>query len=150
MGDPGRFPVHHAELEPQRPSSCGDRLSCVRNTQLGAPEDVDHVERAGRSHGFSERAMGRDAEDVSLVRIDRHALEALLDQVAEDGVRRSPAIRGRPDDRDPPGRPEQTRDPGVIEYRDRTSTLLEIHERGGAVALLARQRAAQPGPGSVP
>ncbi len=142
MCDPRGFPVDHTKLQPQRSCPGGDRLAGVCDAQLGAPEDVDHVERPGRGDGFGECPVGRYAEDVALVRIDRHALEALPDEIAEDGVRRSPPVSGRTDDRDPAGRSQQLRDAGLIEHRDRPATLLKIHECSGPVALLARQLAA--------
>ena len=54
------------------------------HAQLGAPEDVDHVERSGRRGRLVERPEGRHAQQVADVRVDRHALEALVEQVAED------------------------------------------------------------------
>ena len=143
MRDPGRLPVDDPELEPQAPGADGDRLAGVRDAQLGAPEDVDDVERAGRGHGLGERREGGHPEHLPLVRVDRDAFEALLDQVAEDAERRPPGIGRRTDDRDPAGRPQDLRDPGVVEERDRPAALLEVEEGAlAAIALLARQVAA--------
>ena len=87
--DPGRgrdrrrLPVHDPELEPQAARTGGDRLVRVGDAQFGASEDVDHVERAGRVDGLRQRPIRGDPEDVPLVRVHGHALEALVDEVAE-------------------------------------------------------------------
>ena len=77
-----------------------------------------------------------------LVRVDRHAVEALLDEVAEDAERRPRPVRRRPDDGDPAGRPQRPLDARVVEDRDRPAAFLEVEVGGGPVALLACQVAA--------
>jgi hypothetical protein len=77
-----------------------------------------------------------------LIRVDRDALEAGLDQVAEDAERWPARVRRRADDRDPPRRPKGTLDPRVIQDRDRPASLLEIEEGRGTLAFLPGQLAA--------
>ena len=80
----GRLPVDDPELEPQHARAGGNGLLGVRHAQLRAAEDIDHVEAARRGDRLGQCSVGRHAEDIPLVRVDRDALEALLDQVAED------------------------------------------------------------------
>ncbi len=53
-------------------------------------EHVDDVERPGLGDGLGSVAERRNPQDAALVRVDRHALEALVDEVAEDAERRPP------------------------------------------------------------
>ena len=89
-----------------------------------------------------QRPEGRHAEDVPLVRVDRDALEPLLDEVAEDAERRPRAVRRRPDHGDPAGRPQGSLDARVVQDRDRPAPFLEVQECSGPIALLACQVAA--------
>ena len=142
MGDPGRLPADDPELEPQAASPGGDGLTRVGHAQLGAAEDVDELERAGRGHRIGQRREGRHAEHLALVGVDRHAVVAVVDQRPEDAVRRPVRIGRGADDRDPPGGPQDAFDAGVVEDRDRAAALLEVEEGRRSIALLARQVAA--------
>ncbi len=142
MGDPGRLPVHDAELEPQTPCSGRNRLAGMRDAQLRAPEHVDHVERTARLDRLGDRPERRHAEDRRHVRVDRNAIEPLVEQESEDPERRSVRIVRGADDRDPARRRKHPRDPGVVEHGHRPAALLEVQEGGRAVALLACQVAA--------
>jgi len=101
----------------------------VGNDEIGAPEHVDHVERPGRRGGLFEGREGGDRVDRFLLRIDRDAVVPVVEQRAEDAVRRAPWTRRGADDRDPPGGVEDVGDPFVVGGRDRAATLLEIEER---------------------
>src|SRR4051794_1059698 len=87
MGDLRRFPVDDAELQPEAARADVDSLAGVRDTHLGAAEDVDDVERSGRVERFAGRPERADPEDVALAWIDRHAVVSLVDEVAEDAER---------------------------------------------------------------
>ena len=84
VGDPSRFPVDHAELEPQAARPDLDRLARMGLAQLRAAEDIDELERAGRLDGLTEGGEGRYAEHRPLGRVDRDAVVALPDEVAEE------------------------------------------------------------------
>ena len=110
----------------RHPRPGGDRLLGVRHAQLGPPEHVDHVERPGRGDRLGQRAERRHALDLALVRVDRHALEALAapgsgrhrttagpgpttrrrrrSAASRAGPARSPHRRGRGPVRAPPAR----------------------------------------------
>ncbi len=107
----------------------GNSLLRVRHAQLRSPKDVDHVEPPGLGHGCRQGRIGRDAEDVGLVGVDRHALEALLDEIAEDAVRRTCAVRRCPDHGDPAGHSHRSLDARVVQDRDRPASLFEVEER---------------------
>ena len=67
------LPVDHAELEPQRLRADRDGLAGGLLGQLGAAEDVDDVDRAGRGC-LGQRRHGRDAQDLRLVGVHGHAV----------------------------------------------------------------------------
>lgn len=142
VGDPRGLPVDHTELQPHHPGACRDSLARVRYAQLGASEDIDHLERTGRGDRLRDRPERRNTQEIADVRVDRHALEALVDQIAEDRVRRPAPVPGRADDSDAPSRPEDAFDPTVVEDRDGSAPLLEVEEGCGPVAFLPRQVAA--------
>ena len=76
----GRRHVDHAELHPHRLRAERDRLVDVRARVVGAPEDVDHVDRAGRGEIVDGDVAGR-------VRVDPdHVLAEALEQ-RRDAVR---------------------------------------------------------------
>src|SRR4029450_7078999 len=81
--DPRSLPVDDAELQPETPRTDLDRLAGARHAQLRAAEDVDDVEGPRRLERVAEAAEGRDAEDLMLARVDRDALVALVEEVAE-------------------------------------------------------------------
>ena len=139
MRDPRGLPVHDPELEPQAARPCGDRLASVRDAQLGTPEHVDELEWSGGRHRRLDRREGGDTEDLVDVRVDRHAIEVLVEQVAEDAERGPVRVVGRTDDRDPSGGSQSRGDGGGVQRRDRTVSFLEIEERGRPIALLAGQ-----------
>ncbi len=122
------------------PTSTASR-ACGRQSSL-PPEDVDHVDRAGGGDRFGDGREGGHALDLALVRVDRDAVEALGQEMAEDRERGPAGVRGCPDDRDPPGRPECPFDARVVEDRDGPAALDEIEVGGRTIALLARQVAA--------
>ena len=86
--------------------------------------------------GGGQGRVGRDAEDVGLVRVDRDALEALLDEVAEDAVRRTGAVRRCPDHGDPTGRAQDPLDARVVQDRDRPAPFLEVQEGRCTIAVV--------------
>jgi len=141
MCDPGGLPVHDAELEPEGASAGLDRFVGVRDAQLGATEDVDHLEGAGSGDRLAEAGKGREPEHLPLVGVDGDAIEPMLDEEAEDAERRTGRVGGCPDDRDPAGGPQCPLDAGVIEDRDRPASLLEIEEGGRALSIAAARRA---------
>ena len=108
----------------------------------GPPEDVDHVDRAGRRDRRGEVRVGRQPEHLALVRVHRHAVETEADQRPEHAVGRPRRVGRRADDGDPPGRAQHPLDARVVEDVDRSATLLEVEERGGPVAFLPGQVAA--------
>ena len=65
-----------------------------------------------------------------------------LEQVAEDAERRSPRVRRGADHGDAVRGAQDGLDPEVVEDRDRRATLLQVEDRGGAIALVAGQVAA--------
>ena len=71
-------------------------------------------------------------EDVPVVRVDRHALVALVEQVAHDPVRRPARVGRRADDRDPAGRRRTSRAIPRRRARDRAAALLEVEDRPSA------------------
>ena len=62
--DPRGLPVDDPELQPQAARPDRDGLLGVGHAQLGASEDVDHVDRAGRVDGLGERPEGRHARRI--------------------------------------------------------------------------------------
>ena len=130
------------ELEPQPARADRDGFAGMRDAQLRPAEDVDEVDRTGRGDGVGDGREGRSAEDLALVRIDRHAVVALGQQVAEDPVRGAARVRRRPDDGDPSRRPERSLDARVVEHRDGTAALGQVEIGGRPVALLPCQVAA--------
>jgi hypothetical protein len=135
VSDPRGLPVDHPELEPQAPCAHVDRLPSMRLAQLGATEDIDDVERPGALGGLAERAEGRHAEDVSLIGVDGNALEALVDEVAEDAERGTRGVRRCAHDRDPARRAKEVGDAVVVQERDGAAAFVEVEERGGPGAL---------------
>ena len=127
--DRRRLPVDDPELEPEAARADGHRLVRVGYDEVGAPEDVDHVERPGRRGGFFEGRERGDPVDRLLLRIDRDAVVPVVEQRAEDAVRRAPRARRGADDGDPPGGVEDVGDAFVVGRRDRAATLVEIEER---------------------
>ena len=101
----------------------------MRNAQLGPAEHVDDVERPGRLEGLTERPERRHPQDRSLAGVDRHALVALVEEVAEDAERGTGLIGGGAHDGDPPGGTEEVRDLLAVKDRDRASTLIEVEVR---------------------
>ena len=142
MGDPRCFPVDHAKLQPQGPRTDRDSLHGVRRAELGPPEDIDYVERARFPGRVGKRWVRGDSHDRTFIRIHRNAVEALLDQVAKYGVRLPAVIRRRSHDRDPVRGTQDVLDLGVVEDRDRTTTLGKIQERSCSIALVPTQVAA--------
>jgi hypothetical protein len=100
----------------------------VRHGELGTAEHVDDVERARGLRRLGDSPERRDSEDAPLVRVDGHAIEALLNEVPEDAERRPALRRRRPDDRDSPRRAEDRRDLDVIGDRDRPAVLFQVEE----------------------
>jgi hypothetical protein len=135
--DPSGLPVHDAELEPEDAGAGLDRLVRVRDAQPGAPEDVDHLERARRGDRLSEAGKGGDPEHLNLVGVDRDAIEPLPVEEAEDAEGWTGRVGRRPDHGDPTGRPKGTLDPGVVEDGDRPAPLFEIEELGRLLTLPA-------------
>ena len=93
VGDPRGLPIDDPELEPQTARPDLDGFAGVRHAQLGAAEDIDDVERAGRIDGLGQRPECRHAKDRPLRWIDRNALVALMDEIAEDAERRASLVR---------------------------------------------------------
>jgi hypothetical protein len=135
MRDPGGLPIDDTQLEPEAARRDGDRLARVWHAQLGAPEDIDDVERPGPLDRGGEGRIRWDASNRQLVRVDRDAIESLSDEVAEDAVRRPTLVRRGADDSDPSRSPQQFGDLDVIEDRYRSASLLEIEVRGGAFSI---------------
>jgi hypothetical protein len=144
--DPGRFPADDAELEPEARRARFDRLAGVDGAQLGTAEDVDDVERTGGGDGIGERREGGHLGDLALVRVDRNDVVPGADERLEDAVRRPPRVRGGADHRDPPGRAEHLRDPGVVQDRHRVASLVEVHQvtHPGAIGALGLMRVCAP------
>ena len=124
--DPGGLPIHDAELHPETSGADLDGLASVRDDELGTPEDVDDIERTSRGGSLWERPECRDPEHVPLPGVDRDAVVALVDEVAEDAVRRPAGVRGGADDRDPPGRPKDLAGGLAVQDGDRAPALLEV------------------------
>lgn len=160
MGNPGRLPVDDAELQPEAAGAGDDRIARMWDAQFGAPEHVDQVERTGRRDRRGDRPEGRNPKDGPFVRVDRDAVVALSDEVAEDPEGRPGLVRRRAHDCDATARPKQLGDPIVVEQRDRATGLGEVEERdrpgaiggpggaGGAVVCPIGRRAR--GPALVP
>ncbi len=98
----------------------------MRHDELRSAEDVDDVERPGLGNGLGKGPERRNREDAPLVRVDRYALESLVDEIAEDTERRTPFVRRRPDDGNPSSAPENRLDLGVASDLDRSAVLGEI------------------------
>ncbi len=139
MRDPGGVPADDAELQPQAGRSGGDGLAGVRWAELGPAKDVNQLERAGRVDRFGEGRERGDPGHLELVGVDGDAVEPPINEIAEDIERRPGRIGRSADDRDPPRRPQDLLDPGIVEDRDPTASLLQVEERGRALALLRRQ-----------
>ena len=137
--DAGRIPVHHAKLQPQAARPDRHRLMCMWHAQLGAAEDIDHVERPGRVDGLGQRPERRDPKDRALVGIDWNAVEALVQEVAQYGERRPRGVRRGTNDRDPPRLAQDDLDGRVVEDPDRAATLLEVEEGARSGAVVRRQ-----------
>ena len=88
--DAGRVPVDDAQLKPQAARPGGDGLPSVGHAQFGSPEDIDHVERPGRLDGFGQVRNAGTPRTDALVRVDRHAVEALIEEESEHAERRPP------------------------------------------------------------
>ena len=109
----------------------------MRDDELGASEDIDDVEGAGRLDGLDDGPERRDPEDAALVGVDRYALEALVDEVAEYAERGAPGVRGRADDGDAPGRRQDSLDLGIVGGVDRAAAFVEVEVRDRALLRLA-------------
>ena len=104
------------------------RFVGVWHAQLRTAEHVHDVEWPGRLNGFRQGGKGGDAHDLALARVDRHAVVALLDQVAEDAEGWAGRLRGRAHDGDPAARAEDVLDSGVVQQRNRPAALLEVED----------------------
>ena len=103
-------------------SACGTTSSERRNTSTMSNGPV-------ASAASAQRPEGRHPEHAALVRVHRNALEALVDEVAEDAERRPALPRRGAHHGDAPGAPEDPRDLRVVSDRNRPASLLEIQVR---------------------
>ena len=129
VGDPSRFPVDDAELEPERLRADLDRLTSMRHDELGPAEHVDDLDGSGRVDRLAKRAKRRHAEDVALLRVHRDEVVPLVEEVAKDAERGAPGVRRGADDRDPTRPAEQLARRVTVEDRDRPKALLQVEVR---------------------
>ena len=88
MGDPGRLPVHDAQLQPQTSCSRSNCLAGMWNAQVRPPEHVHHLEWTARLDRLGDGRESRHAEDGPHVWVHRNAIEALVEQEPENPERR--------------------------------------------------------------
>ena len=93
---PDRVLVDHAELEPHGLRAHLDRLVGELAGGVGAPEDVDHVDR---ERYVGQRRVALLAEHRRRVRVHRHDPLATSLQQRRDPVRRAGRVAGEADDR---------------------------------------------------
>ncbi len=139
MRDTSCVPAHDPELQPQAACAGGDGLVRVGLAQLGPPEHVDDVKRAGLLDGLGQRPVGTNAQHVAAVRVDRDAVVAQPLERPEHAERGPAWHRRRADDSDPPARTEQVVNGCVVENRDGAPTLLEVEDVGDPRAFLRGQ-----------
>jgi hypothetical protein len=109
----------------------------VWHHELRAAEDVDDIERPGLCSRLGQGSECRDPEDTPFVRVDRDALESLVDEIAEDPERWASLIRRCSDDRNPPRPAEDLLDLVVLGDADRSAALLEVEIGDRSRLLLA-------------
>ena len=101
--------------------ACGTTSSERRKTSTMSNGPVaSAASRSDRKAGIPRHAP--------LVRVDRHAVEALADEEPEHPERGPGLRRRRAHDRDPPRRAQDRRDLVVVGDRDRPALLLEVEE----------------------
>ena len=76
----------------RQPAPTATASSAWGRHSSGAPEHVHDVDGAGLGNRFDDRPERRQAEHIPDVRIDGHALVAMVDEVAHHPERGTPRI----------------------------------------------------------
>jgi hypothetical protein len=100
----------------------------VPGAELGAPEDVDDVDRSGGGDGVAEGPVALETLDDLLVRVYRHDVVARPDEESKDAVRGAMRLRRGADHRDPAAGAEDLGDRRVIQDVDVETAILEVDQ----------------------